>query len=187
VSAAVTLADVAHVWVPVAVGGAVPVLEIDRVRVVVAFAAEESLPEELPPGCSEWQHLPVDQLALVVPEDAALYLEPGGETIDLRGPRECATALVRAAARYQQNEIDMEDLLRVFRRSVVYCRAAERPGFVAHGGMIPVFSSLVTITRVLGDTSWFAATGGEVLDQVRDGYELFLDPGTPHATGILRR
>ncbi|MEU5878412.1 hypothetical protein [Spirillospora sp. NPDC047279] len=176
--------DVTEVWVPVAATGAVPVLLTDSRRLVVAFADEAALPPELPPDCAEWQRLPVEQLAMVFPEDVALFLEPGGQIVELGGPRERATALVRAAAGFQRDEIGMPELMEVFRRSVVYCQAPGDPGFLAHAGTVAVFSSLVTLTQALGDTAWFASTGRDVLDQLPAGYELFLDPLTPHATGI---
>ncbi|KAB2343940.1 hypothetical protein [Actinomadura rudentiformis] len=178
--------EVGHVWVPAAATGAVPVLQTDDRRIVVAFTSEESLPPELPPGCAEWQHLPVEQLALVFPEDVVLLLEPGGHIMDLDGPRERATALVNAATQYLDKQIDAEDLVDVFRRSIVYCQAGDEPGFLAHAETIAVFSSLITFTQSLGDTAWFSTTGQDVLDQLNDRYELFLDPWTSHATEIPR-
>ncbi|MFG2005732.1 hypothetical protein ACGFNU_41950 [Spirillospora sp. NPDC048911] len=178
--------NVTHVWVPVAPTGAVPVLQTDARRIVVAFTCEETLPPEFPPGCTEWQHLPVEQLALVFPEDVGLYLEPGGHIMDLDAARGRATALVNAATQYLDKQIDAEELADVFRRSVVYCQAGDEPGFLAQAETVAVFSSLITLTQAIGDTAWFSSTGQDVLDQLDDGYELVLDPWTPHATEIPR-
>ncbi|GLZ07268.1 hypothetical protein Acsp03_47340 [Actinomadura sp. NBRC 104412] len=102
----------------------------------------------------------------------------------LTAARGRATALVWAAVRVRAGELSMDGLVEVFRRSVVYCEAAEGPGFVVRAGVVPVFSSLLAVAQVLGGVSWFGASGRDVLGQLPGGYRVRLDPGTPHEVSI---
>ncbi|WP_438672075.1 SseB family protein [Spongiactinospora gelatinilytica] len=63
------------------------------------------------------------------------------------------------------------------------------------GGMvIPVFSSLPALVGfaardalvrfAAGRTGWFSARGQDLLDLLPDGFDLLLDPGTPHAVRL---
>ncbi|MBC6463576.1 SseB family protein [Actinomadura sp. HBU206391] len=170
--------------VPVTAEGELLLLHADDRVVVPGFDGDKHRPSESPPGCARWHRLLGHELLAILPDDVHLFVTPPGELISIAELRRPGVALIEAARRISHGSGDQAELIARFREAILCLQAGEEPGFVAHGELIPAFTSLVALTQAMGDTAWFSTTGDEILDLLSPGYDLLLDPGAPHSVRV---
>lgn len=85
----------------------------------------------------------------------------------------------------------LADVVAALRETRLYCRRPAEPGFLAVGppghAMVPVFSSLDTLTGFDGACDWFALPGQDLLELLPQGYDIALDLGSPHPVRLDAR
>lgn len=153
---------------------------------VLAVTSEQSLPDELPPACAEWQRIPLSQLAAVLSVGVSVYLHPEGVVLPPEQLEQLSGRhLVHAAERVREGQCSLGELRADFLASTVYCLATDQPGTTAYEvdgrRTIPVFSSLLSLARTVGDAAWSATTGRDLVAQVPEGFDLQLDPGASYS------
>jgi hypothetical protein len=170
-------------------GWSVPLLQIADKTTLPVFTDVAYLPPELPPRCAEWQWVLGHELVAAVQTDQ-IYIHPTGEVVSVEDLRQPTAALVEAAQRWYRGSGDQELLLERFREASVYCEAGDRPGMPAHrpdgSGFVPIFTSLDRFVRSMGNAAWFSTTGSDLLEVLPAGFDLVLDPGTPHSCRLPR-
>jgi hypothetical protein len=149
--------------------------------VLPAFASEQDLPPELPPGSQRWEKLSGHLILACLPYEGHLYLAGSERLIpvsELLGPM---LTLLEAA-----QDANPDRLLEAFCAAIVYCvAAADIPGYLTqHDGSVAVFSSLNSLFHGFGESAWFAATGADLMETLPAGHQFVLDPGSPHEAAI---
>lgn len=159
---------------------------------VIAYSQADRPPAQIPFGAS-WQRSTGRLLVMRAALDADVLVNPGPWQALLPAAMLAARAggeasgdqLVERMEEFLAGELDGRALHAAFCCTQVFCQAHDPPGFIALGEgtdrYVPVFTSLVALARVAGQTPWFATTGQEVLDLLPDGYDIVLDAGAPYA------
>lgn len=87
--------------------------------------------------------------------------------------------LTEVARLFRKGEISAEGLSFAFAESVLFCRRGDDLTFAAIGeegaGLIPMYSSELTLFRGEGACGWFTGTGKTLLPLVPLGYGVVLD------------
>jgi SseB protein N-terminal domain len=156
-----------------------------------------SRPPEDPAGAS-WSTSSGRELAPVAASSSEVVVNPGpweaevsAADLTVRAAAEASgEQLVAQIEEFLAGELDGPALHEAFCSSYVFCQAGDKPGFLAvddgEGGerVVPVFTSLVALARRAGQTAWFSTIGQEALDLLPDGYDVVVDPGSPHTVRL---
>jgi len=163
---------------------------------VAVHSSQPAGSRPLPEGAA-WRRSTGRELASRLPEGAGVLVNPGRWQALLPGAELAARVRGEASGgqlagrieRFLAGELDGPALHEAFCAAQVFCQAGERPGFLAvdgeHGDrVVPVFTSLVALARATGQTAWFSTVGQDVLDLLPDGYDVVVDPGSPHTVRL---
>lgn len=95
-----------------------------------------------------------------------------------------ATELGHAVHELVTGQIDIDEFVDRFLASRVYALCPVRPGLfvLSRPGaapIVPVWSSVRALRRVMGDFGWLACTGAELLAQLPAGVGFLIDDGLP--------
>lgn len=147
---------------------------------MLLLPAEEDPPDEWPPGASGWGRMSGHVLVWSVPYTTVFLIAGEPEPVAVAALLHPAVDLLEAA-----RAGDRERLTAAFREAVLYCPAADVPGFLAVDGEIAVFSSLKALAHACGAGPWFASTGRDLLGLLPAGHAFVLDPGAPHERRVV--
>lgn len=100
-----------------------------------------------------------------------------------------AAELGRAVHELIDHQIDLGEFTRRFRVSRIYTLCPVCPGlFVLSrpGGapIVPVWSTVRALRKVMGGYDWFARTGEDLVDDLPDGVVVRIDAGMPFPVDV---
>lgn len=164
--------------VPVRWDGRVAVLRIEGREAVPVFTSAEDPPAP-PPGCAGWRQASGHVLNALLPDGVDLCCGPSAEFISFAELRRASSELLEAVGAFKAaDEAGSRKVVQKLSESVVYSIAGPSPGIMVNDGVVYMFSSLLKLAQICGDTSWFASMGSDLLALLPADCGIELDPGT---------